>query len=79
MRPDNVFMSALLHSSIVKCMTILEEQPARTDHLPIVTMVNLVPEMWTETLKPNYRQENWEEFRETLVSRLVGLDAKEEI
>jgi len=25
MRPKNVFMSALLHSSVVKCMTILEE------------------------------------------------------
>ena len=79
MRPDNVFMSALPHSSIIKCMTILEERPARTDHLPIVTMVNLAPEMWTETLKPNYRKENWEEFRETLVSRLGGLEAKEEI
>jgi len=42
-------------------------------------MVNLVPEMWTETLKPNYRQANWEEFRETLERRLVGMEAKEEI
>ena|SRR5882724_11926897 len=77
MRPDNVFMSALLHSSVVKCTKVLEEWPVMTDHLPIVIVANLAPEIWTETLRPKYRLANWEEFRKILSGGLVGLEVKE--
>src|SRR5882724_6646036 len=40
-RPNNVFTSEMLATAIVKCTMIPEEQPTRTEHLPIVITLNM--------------------------------------
>jgi len=56
---------------------MLKEQPARSDHLPTVTVIDMEPEVQVEMPRPNYRVTNWDEFREVLAGRLVGLEAGE--
>ena len=49
-RPDNVFCSNSLVNHILKCDTMLERQPGKTDHYPIVTILELAQErMMTNT------------------------------
>jgi len=41
MRPDNVYISSPIVEHIIRCHTLPEERPVRTDHILIVTEVNL--------------------------------------
>src|SRR5882724_11089540 len=59
MRPDNVFMSNTLCNATIKCTTMPEEQPAISDHLPIVTIVDAEPVVKAEMPRPNFRVTNW--------------------
>ena len=43
-RPDNVFCSNSLVNHILKCDTMPERQPGKTDHHPIATILELVQE-----------------------------------
>ena len=76
MRPDNIFMSDVLCNATVKCTTVVEEWPARSDHLPIVT-INMEPVVKAEVPRPNFRVTNWNKFRMVLADRLVGLEPEE--
>jgi len=61
--PDNVFASSVLNSTIIKCMTVPGEWPARSDHLLIVVAIDMEPEKHTEVPRPNYYAADWSEFR----------------
>jgi len=45
-RPDNFFIaSSLTRSRPIRCCTLPEEHPARTDHMPIITDLDIRPEI----------------------------------
>jgi len=77
MRPNNVFMSDARCYATVKCTTMLEEWPERSNHLPIVTIIDIELEVQVEAHRPNYRATDWDEFREALAGRLLGLETGE--
>jgi len=77
MRPNNVFMSDVLCNTTVKCAIVPEEQPARSDHLPIVIIIDVEPVVKAEVPRPNFRVTNWNKFRMVLADRLVGLEPEE--
>ena len=54
-RPNNVLASSTICPLIVWCTTIPEEQPARSDHMPIVTVIQAPSKVQTDTARPNYR------------------------
>ena len=78
-RPDNVFTSEMLATAIVKCTMIPEEQPTRTEHLPIVIMLDMEPNLRTEAPNFNFRAMDWDDFKKALVSRLGRLEVGEEL
>ena len=60
-------------------MTVPGEQPARSDHLPIVVAINMELETHMEVPRPNYCATDWGEFRKELVARLSELEVREEL
>jgi len=53
-RPDNVYISSLMAGHMIRCITLPEERPERTDHIPIVTEVDMSLEAKTESPCPNF-------------------------
>jgi len=43
MRPDNVWISDTIRNNIIKCDVLPSECPICTDHLPIITTLNISP------------------------------------
>ena len=73
-RPDNVFTSSMLANTVIRCSTVPEEHPARSDHIPVVTWIDMELTWQPERPRPNYRSTDWHEFREELAIRLEGLE-----
>ena len=63
---DNIFFSANLTNKIIICTTIPEDQPAKSNHIPIDTTLETNTTAVTTKQKYNYRQTIWEEFNKTL-------------
>jgi len=40
-RPDNVFISSQIMGHITRCTMLPDERPARSDHIPVVTEVEI--------------------------------------
>jgi len=78
-RPNNVFASEVLPTAVVKCTTVPEEWPMRSNHLPIVITLDMAPDSRTEAPYFNYRATDWEDFKKVLVCRLGGLEVGEEL
>src|SRR5882724_13241068 len=79
MRPANVYISSLIADHVIRCHTLPEERPVRTDHIPIVTEVDLSLEEQTESPCLNFRIVDWKQVREMLASRIEGMNAQEEV
>jgi len=73
-RTDNVFISSLIAGRVIRCIMLPDESPVRSDHIPVVTEVNLSLEEWVDLPCPNFRLADWKGVRETLSSRLKELD-----
>jgi Endonuclease-reverse transcriptase len=69
-RTDNIFISSALAENLVSCKTIPEDQPPKTDHFPVDTMIKLSVRTSTQTPRPNYRQVDWKEYNKTLKVKL---------
>jgi hypothetical protein len=69
-RLDNVFCTADLVNNIIICNTEPTRKPINTDHLPIITILDL--EVLRLFMEPrlNYRGTDWEDFREKLRPKL---------
>ena len=69
-RLDQVFVSENTINTIIACETKLNDKGLNTDHIPIVTKLDVsmgrTPEMRTN----NYRNVDWEKFQETLQNKL---------
>ena len=79
MRPNNVFMSSSLLPSLVCCMTVPEECPARRNNMPILIVLHVPPKIQPDAPRPNYRVADWEAVREELAIKLEELDMQEEL
>jgi len=58
---------------------IPEEQPARSNHIPIVTVLHAPPEIQPDEARPNYWAADWETVREELTLELKELDIHEKM
>jgi len=56
MQPDNIFISTLLTNALTYYFTIPEEQLARTDHIPIVTKLDIGVDTQMTSPCPNFRR-----------------------
>jgi len=78
-RPNNVFVSSSLSAPMVYCNMVPDERPARSDHMPIVMVLNMAPTTQTEKPRANYRAADLEAVRVELAVQLEGLDVLEDI
>ena len=72
-RLDQVFISDHSEDIVISCDTWTDRQGILTDHLPILTELNL--QLGLTTVKPftNFREVAWDEFRAALESQLSHL------
>ena len=69
-RPDNVFSMPGLQDSITKCEVDSALKPTSTDHFPVLTYIQLPQERVNTPPSFNFRETDWEEFRQKLEPRL---------
>jgi hypothetical protein len=68
-RLDQVFISDHSTDLIVSSDTETRFRSTKTDHLPVVTTLNLEVPVTQVSAIPNFREVNWAEFRENLNGR----------
>ena len=69
-RPDNVWRNAESPSTIITCDVQSNLLPTKTDHLPIVTILDLQYHPITTPRRFNFKRANWEKYEEILEERL---------
>ena len=69
-RPDNVFISCALLESLTYCNAEPERQPVKTDHFPVITKIDVSIMPHEEPQRFNYKETDWEEFRNALKPHL---------
>ena len=72
-RLDNVFISDHSMDALISCDAVPEQRGTRTDHLPIITKLNLAAQVTPPRTTRNFRNVNWEQFQEALERRLVRI------
>lgn len=77
-RVNNIFCSVELHNRIVSCNTYPQWQPQKTDHMPIISILEIEPDRAVHAEKNNYRLTDWDEFRRSLANNLAEMQEKEE-
>ena len=70
-RLDQIFVSESLMDTIVSCEAWKGERGLNTDHLPIVTKLDIALTRTQETTTKNFRNVDWEKFREELQKRMA--------
>lgn len=70
-RLDNVFLSEHSENLLISCDTYAEHRGIRTDHIPILTELNLRASVAEETASANFREVDWEEFGKSLEQNLA--------
>src|ERR1700754_1247239 len=78
-RVDNVFCTQELHDSIICCDTIPGWQPIKTDHFPIITEIDVRPDIADARERRNWKMVDWEDLRKQLKERMVELGEPKEI
>jgi len=78
-RPDNVFTSSSLSAAVIRCNMIPGERPARSHHIPVVTVISAAPEVHIEAPRLNFRVADWEEVREEMALKLEDVEVDEKI
>jgi hypothetical protein len=76
---DNVFCSADLLDSFISCDTDPMQRPQKTDHMPILSIIDIVP--LTVDYEPchNFCQTDWPEFLKALKINLDALPEPDKI
>ena len=67
-RTDNVFMSSTLTERLITCTTVAEVQPAKSNHFPVDTTLELKVHTAGNRQKFNFHETDWKIFRELLES-----------
>jgi ribonuclease HI len=74
-RPDNVFGSELLEDKVIYCTTDPRLRGPGTDHVPILTSLDLPIAKTTDPSTYNWRAVEWDTFKEELTVRLTDIPA----
>ena len=72
-RLDQVFLSEHTMDSLVSCYANRREPGVNTDHLPILTTLNMAVTHTPAKTVANFRNVDWDKFREELRSQLASL------
>ena len=72
--PDNVFATEHTSLSLISCDTDPENRGPNTDHVPIVTVLDLTPPASDDTPSWNYRAVDWQQFSTALSKELEKID-----
>jgi len=75
--PDNFFVSTSLCGAVMKWGMAPEEQLARTDHMPVITLLDTGLMCQTEPPSLNYQAGDWDMVIDELMVRLRKLEAGE--
>ena len=78
-RLDQVFISEHSDHMLISCDTRTDLRGVLTDHLPILTILDLEIEPADDTPFTNFREVDWEEFRLALETRIANLPPPERI
>ncbi|KAI0055117.1 hypothetical protein BV25DRAFT_1769449, partial [Artomyces pyxidatus] len=69
-RVDNVWVSSDLSPHVLQCTTKPDQRPPKTDHVPILTDLDIVFDVATSTPRHNFHMTDWTLFQQTLSSAL---------
>ncbi|KAJ6491451.1 hypothetical protein C8R47DRAFT_1176966 [Mycena vitilis] len=72
-RVDNVFCSPSLLAAYITCDTAPELRPNKTDHMPVIQVLDLRVTALQHVPRPLFRKVIWSDFREDLLTRLEGM------
>jgi hypothetical protein len=78
-RLDQVFISEEALDSVITCEALAGDPGINTDHLPILTTLDLTLERATPSSLKNFRDVDWEEFQKKLSAELESLPAPSRI
>ena len=70
-RLDNVFMTDHSIDTLILCDTIPEQRGVCTDHLPILTKLDLLVSEAPPKALHNFREVDWDQFRNTLEAKTL--------
>jgi endonuclease/exonuclease/phosphatase family metal-dependent hydrolase len=74
-RLDNVFIDSLLAEQVTKCTATPTTRTISTDHFPIETIIQLEHPKAKTVERRNFRQVDWDKFREKLTIELADTRA----
>ena len=60
-RVDNVFCSAELYNLFISCNRFPQWRPQKTDHMPIISVLEMEPERSVHVDKFNFKMTDWKE------------------
>jgi hypothetical protein len=72
-RPDNVWASDELTQNIIRCDVLPGERPVCTDHLPIITTIDISPTRFDPAPRYNWRDVDWPELIKDMKTELAKL------
>jgi len=73
-RLDHVFITDHSIDMVTTCNTLPDHRGINTDHLPILTELNLVVNILEVDPIPNFREVDWDKFRKALSAHLEATD-----
>lgn len=73
---DHVFCSHGFSQRFTCCEVLHHDHPPKTDHFPIVSIVNLLIICTKETIRHNFQDTDWNEFKKGLRTKLSSFDLK---
>lgn len=76
---DNVFCSDNVSNTLTSCNTCPRLRGPGTDHVPILTVIDIHTPHVVSTLTRNFRMTDWKEFREQLTENLARRPPPKEI
>ena len=78
-RPDNVFCTARTMDLVIRCEVDTRLQPPKTDHFPIVTILDIPQKRLPPPERYNFKKADWVKFRRCLEDKVVALPEPTEI
>ena len=78
-RVNNVFCSGELQDRFISCNTYPQWRPQKTDHMPIISIVDIEPERMIHADKSNYKLTDWANFNRMLENNLAEIQIVEDL
>ncbi|KAJ7689132.1 hypothetical protein B0H17DRAFT_849515, partial [Mycena rosella] len=75
--PDNIFCSPSLLPTYIRCDTEPSLQPVKTDHFPIIQVLDIETVVIDHVPRPLFCTTDWGEFRKALMEELSALERPE--